>query len=520
MRSSNVTQCESIAAASESRLLRVQRDLAIALNHCTTLDEVLRQVLLAASRVYGIDSGGTYLIDESTGELHLAAYHNLSAGFVELVGRYAPDSPQAQVVFRGEPTYAAFDQLPPAIAQQVGSDGIRFLAIIPVQCDGQVVAAMNLASHAVDDLSDAACNALEGMVALVGPAVVRMRAAAAVRSGRENLRTLFHSVHDLLLVVDAQGCLLDVNRAVCQRLGYAPDELIGQPVVNLHPACRRDEARKILEEIVAGQRSVCTVPLEPRGSGSLIEVEISVARGQWNGKDVLFGVARDVTERKRAERQLRREDELLRRTLELHERERGLLAYEIHDGFTQNLAAVLLNLQSAEVFCHAQPDARRVLASSIDLLRLTLQDARKLISSLRPPVLDEAGIIMALDYLAAEFQSRTGLEVEFVSKVSFERLAAPLETAIFRVANEALTNVVRHSQCRRARLTIRERDDRVRVSIRDWGVGFQVRQVAERQFGLLGIRQRARLLGGKARIRSQIGVGTEVAVELPCMPPL
>jgi signal transduction histidine kinase len=224
-------------------------------------------------------------------------------------------------------------------------------------------------------------------------------------------------------------------------------------------------------------------------------------------------IAIDITRRKNAEKLVREEREHLRRLLDLQERERQLVAYEIHDGLTQYLTGGIMHLESsAESKKAAQ--AKKEYDRGIILLREALSEARRLISGLRPPVLDELGIVAALEYLVNESRDAIS-ELELVTQVEFDRLAAPLEVAIFRVAQEALTNIRKHSGASKARIELVQHGRWVRLVVRDWGSGFNPATTHEERYGLQGIRQRARLLGTAAVIESTIGQGTEILIDFP-----
>lgn len=142
-------------------------------------------------------------------------------------------------------------------------------------------------------------------------------------------------------------------------------------------------------------------------------------------------------------------------------------------------------------------------------------ETRRLIAGVRPPILDESGVLAAVSHLVHEHSRLKGLTVDYRSSVSFDRLAPALENAIYRIVQEGLTNACQHSKSERVRVGLVQRKDRVHIDIRDWGIGFDTKSVQENRFGLAGIRQRARLLGGKCSIRSTPGEGTRIAVELP-----
>jgi signal transduction histidine kinase len=227
-------------------------------------------------------------------------------------------------------------------------------------------------------------------------------------------------------------------------------------------------------------------------------------------------ICTNVTERKNAEAAVQKEQELLRQLLELHERDRKLLAFELHDGFAQQLTGAVLNLEAAAQAHASDPgQAEQSFQTGIRLLRESIEESRRLVSGLRPPVLDEFGIVPAIEHLIEESGGAEGPQVRFVAKGRFRRLARPLETAIFRIVQESLSNARRHSHSRLVDVELAREDQTVRVSVRDWGVGFDPRQVDEHHFGLRGIRERARLLGGEAAIDAAPGKGTWIRVRLP-----
>ena len=138
---------------------------------------------------------------------------------------------------------------------------------------------------------------------------------------------------------------------------------------------------------------------------------------------------------------------------------------------------------------------------------------------LRPPVLDQFGIVAAVEHLVELNHCEDQLAIDFVSRGRARRMASPLENAIFRIVQETLTNIRRHSSSRKALVELRLDDNCVSVDVRDWGTGFDLGKVREACFGLRGIRERARLLGGTAEIVSSPGEGTTVRVTLPMVAP-
>jgi two-component system sensor histidine kinase UhpB len=305
-------------------------------------------------------------------------------------------------------------------------------------------------------------------------------------------------------------------------LGYAPKEIESSfPAWQqyVHPDDRAWVMRAMQDHLEGRTPFYETVHRLRAKSG---EWRWVLERGKVIGRDAagtplrVVGMLADVTTQKRAQEALQREQQLLKAMLELQERERRLVAYEIHDGFVQEVTGALLQIQNYQRL-HDQnaPEARQALELGMELLRDSIDEARRLINGLRPPILDESGVLSAVDYLVGEVARLSGLTIEFRHDVQFSRLPLPLESAIFRIIQEGLTNARRHSHAQRVEVRLSQIHDRIRIEIEDWGQGFDPDQIPPHHYGLEGIRERARLFGGQALIRSAPGQGTLISVDLP-----
>lgn len=221
-------------------------------------------------------------------------------------------------------------------------------------------------------------------------------------------------------------------------------------------------------------------------------------------------------ERKRAQEAVDRERRTLWHMLRSSDHERQLIAYDIHDGLAQQLAAAAMQFEACEHLKDSSPEnAKTAYDAGVRMVRQAHIEARRLISGVRPPILDQLGIVAALAQLAQDQQTAGGPKIEFQSNVRFARLESVLESAIYRIAQESLANACRHSQSPRISLSLIQEGDSVQLEVRDWGVGFDPDSVNADHFGLEGIRERARLLGGEAAIASRPGKGTRIRVVLP-----
>jgi len=223
----------------------------------------------------------------------------------------------------------------------------------------------------------------------------------------------------------------------------------------------------------------------------------------------------DVFEQKRAQRKLRSKRRRMKRMLRLYEHEHRLIAYEIHDGLVQEITGAHMRLEALlqdEEFRSArlQGEVRR----AAELCGRALAEARRLIDGLRPPVLDEMGLVAAVRHLI-EGRGTTKPAIEFSADLGVERLDPLLEVSLYRIVQEGIANATRHSGSDRVRVRLSQVGGRVHLEIRDWGRGFDPEHVGANRFGLQGIRERARLLRGRAVIDSAPAEGTRVFVDLP-----
>ncbi|MBN2474691.1 MAG: PAS domain S-box protein [Pirellulales bacterium] len=323
-------------------------------------------------------------------------------------------------------------------------------------------------------------------------------------------RLLVETLPDFVLLIDRYANIRFVNR---HSPNVSMEELIGTSGLNHvvpedHPQC-------------------CQAVERAFASGEVQAVEVRTVHGScWDCRVVrmleddatpaAMIICADITDRKKAEAQIQQKKRRLRQLLEMHEGYRQLVAYEIHDGLAQPLAGAMLHFQAfCQMYAREPRQAWQKFEEGTDILHRTLSESRRLMSGLRPLVLDDSGLLDAIEYLVSEAAQPNGPQIEFRHDVRFQRLAPPLETAIFRIVQEGLANARRHSRSDRIRISMVQQEGGVRIEVEDWGIGFDPEKLPGKHFGLEGARERARLFGGKASIDSAPGKGTRVTVVLP-----
>jgi PAS domain S-box-containing protein len=419
--------------------------------------------------------------------------------------------------------FSRLAELPPEAAAERAEferEGIRSLANVPVYHSGKVVGIVGFdAVRAERHWTDEEVRILRILAELLAGAIGRKRTETALRESEERFRRAFDEGPMGMCLVGLDSRFLQVNRAYAEMLGYRPEELRGRPVASVIHADDLGDMEPLVAGVLLGQVNTVTAELRfSRKDGVTVWGRMTGTTIRDREGRVMYGLGmvEDITDRKAAEQQAQQEQELLRQLLDLHERERKLIAYEIHDGLAQQLTGALFSFQALEQMRDkTSPEAQSLFASGLQLLTDGIAEARRLISGLRPPILDQSGVVVAIEFLVADFEKRSGIAIDFSCDVHFQRLASPLENALFRVVQETLTNATRYSRSPKIEVRLEQIDRRIVLEVQDWGVGFNPDDVGEDHFGLRGIRERVRLMGGTAEFRSAPGKGTLVRVELP-----
>ena len=344
------------------------------------------------------------------------------------------------------------------------------------------------------------------------------RAQKALRESEERYRELFENAKDALYVHDLGGRYTSFNHAAEQLSGFTRDEIIGKHFSNfVAPGSLKDVRKNFCKKLDEESETTYEIDLV-RKDRRRVPVEVSSRLIYENGKPIgVQGVARDITDRKRAQQALRTYSQ---RLIEAQEAERQVIARELHDEIGQVLTAVRINLQSLQ-----RSDDKDSLLSPIDdslvIVDEALDRVRELSLNLRPSLLDNLGLASALRWYVDRYARRSGIVADLKSDVEDGcRLRVELETACFRIVQEALTNVARHAQATHVSVRLTRVNGNLDLRISDNGVGFAVDELLNNSpstsaLGLRGMEERAVAVLGELRIDSSFMRGTEVSVLFP-----
>lgn len=333
-------------------------------------------------------------------------------------------------------------------------------------------------------------------------------------------------ISDAVLVIDVHDrAIVDCNDAALEMFGYDRDELVGCGTDTVHVDREHFErfaaqGDPVLEE----GRAFRTAWKLRRKDGDVFHTEQVVSlldEGTDGTVDYAVSVIRDVSDRVRRERELQESRDLLQRYAEhltrAREQERADIAREIHDELGQALTGLKMQLAQVRRRLGEEDDVPpSALDPSLELIQSTVGQVRELSSSLRPAALDQLGLREGLEWLAEQFGDRTGLEVSCeVGDVDLD-LGEEASTHVYRVVQEALTNVARHADAERVRVLVTGGDDELLVRVLDDGVGLDQASIRSlHSHGLLGMQERAHLVGGELELRDREQGGAEVRLRVP-----
>jgi PAS domain S-box-containing protein len=354
---------------------------------------------------------------------------------------------------------------------------------------------------------------------------IRLKTPDAFNEFTPDISDILDALPFYVLLVDEDHHILTANRAVRTHLGVEPEEIKGRYCPKVIHGLDRPYEGCPLEEAAASGQAIERELLDNKDGRWLCSAIYPIQGVTSEGKRIFFHMVTDITERKRAEEQLAASHEQLlslsKHLESLREEERKKIARDLHDETSQVVTSLTAHLEAAANMLPADaPKVRAILKNAEDLSVSILDQLQKLIYELHPLVLDDLGLVAAVRWLLENNLKAAGIKVDFKTAGRTRRLPRHLETAIFRVAQEAVSNIARHAKARNAVVRLEFSKNAVSMHIRDDGRGFDVGEAMNlkqglRGYGLLGMKERTQLIGGTFALRTGPGNGTEIDIRFP-----
>ena len=362
---------------------------------------------------------------------------------------------------------------------------------------------------------------LRGFAKVTRDITEQKRTEAAIRKAEEKYRGIFENAIEGIFQSTPEGRFISANPAMARMFGYdSAEQLIND---------RRDidrehyvnpKQRKIFINLIEERGAVVGFELQAyRRDGTTIWTSESARAVRDEDGALLYyeGIVEDITNRKQVEVE---RFELLRRLVTAQEDEQRRISRELHDQMGQSLAAVLLGLSSLKDAVQSEP-ATALIQRLQSVANRMADDMHNLVRELRPTALDDLGLHTALSNYIDEWSHRANVVIDLHSNGFLnDRLGSQLESAIYRIVQEAVNNVMKHAKAQNVSVILEKRGNRVLIIVEDDGIGFDAEALMKtparnRGFGLLGMQERVMLVGGSLNIESTPGVGTTVLVHIP-----
>jgi PAS domain S-box-containing protein len=391
---------------------------------------------------------------------------------------------------------------------------------VPIRNGSRVVGVIGLTNSKGNNFDPSDASTLQALGDYCGGALERIHAETARRETERRFATFMTNAPALAWMKDAQFRYVFTNAMFQRFIGLETRDIEGKTDYDLWPDHVAFDMRTNDARAVETQAKLETHDELKRHDGetrSLLTLRFLFTTA--TGEQFVAGMAVDITEQKRAEEALHR---LPQSILEAQEAERRRVARELHDGVNQAIASIKFRIQTAEQqILRADPRWQETCGKTKDMLDSVLQQVRRLSRNLRPGELDDFGLVPAARSACQEFELRNGITVRFTHSDFAERLPAGLELSLYRIIQEALTNVEKHSQASHVEIQLHGDDTGVTLEISDDGSGFEMgaKSGPDAGLGLLHMRERASLVGGVFSMKTAPGEGVRLRVFAPIAQP-
>ncbi|HWR34144.1 MAG TPA: PAS domain-containing sensor histidine kinase, partial [Chitinophagaceae bacterium] len=363
---------------------------------------------------------------------------------------------------------------------------------------------------------------IETKLSIVNDITERKKAELALIESEAKYRTIVDTSDEMIHQLSTEGKIIWVNESWKRNMGVTDKEVIGKKLPDLVDEATKVQFGIVFPRLMKGENvsNLSCGFITKTGNTIFLEGQAVplVSNGKITGTQAFL---RNVTERKMAEEQLEESYHSIRQLTEylqdVREEERTHIAREIHDELGQQLTVMMMDV--AWLNRKIAPDNEAAIKKTTDLIEMldnTVKSVRRISSQLRPSILDDLGLVPAMEIHLKEFESRSGILTQFTAIKKEIQLTDPVKNALFRIFQESLTNVARHSGAKKVVVRLETKNSNIELMIEDNGTGFDEKKAAKkRTLGVLGMKERAIAIGGTYHISGKQGKGTTILVSVP-----
>ena len=500
--------------------IAVLHSITTAINQFSNLDSILSTAADKVMEAVHVDGVLIYLINDTKKELELKQYRGISEEFSHQVDHLkVEDGFNGRMALTGHSTTIENSSDDPGLSSEVMKNKVIVSQfIVPLKAQEKVVGTLCALSHSVKDFNRDEEQLLVLIGAELGLAVERAALNDEKERAGKRFKELFEKAHDAIWLQDLDGKILDANQAMADFTGYRRERLIGGDVISSLSPEALELAREVRRKLLAGIN--VEQPYEQkitRRDGTEATIMLTTSLIKEEGKPVVFQhISRDVTREKKLAENLRLYAQQITRT---QEDERKRIARELHD---DSIQALIILSRGIDELISIQSKRSKVIRPLEDVraeVDKIISQVRRFTQDLRPPTLDYLGLIPAVRELISQFEHQSNIKTELKIIGEEKHFAPEAEMLVYRIIQEALNNVWRHSAAITVSVSIDFGKDGTTIEIKDDGKGFVIgedlRFVEAGKIGLAGMQERADLLGGNLSIQSNVGRGTLVTLLVP-----
>lgn len=529
----NMTQQKDRDNTEQEKRLATFTAFSAMLSQSLEIRQVIKTAIDMVLEIMRAEAALIFFLDEETEELRVIAFEGVSKEFASAVDRIkVGEGFYGQAAQTGKPLIIEDTSTDPKLTvPAVKNEKLRAQLIMPLTSRGKIIGTLCVATRSPRRFDNTEIELLTALSNQIGIAMENSRlyqeqitTAEQLRLSEEKYRQLFESAHDAIWVQDLSGKIIAANNACARLVGYPLTELIGKDAREFLHQEGLNLAREIREKLLHGE--AIEQPYEQkltRRDGIVITLMLTTNLLTSRGQPIGFQhIARDITVERRMQENLRFYVQQITRA---QEDERQRIARELHDSTAQNLIAIIHRLES---YCQERTqlpgDDSKLLLNFQEQLKDILQEIRQFSRDLRPSILDDLGLLPAVEWLTEELKSGNGIEANLTITGPERRFSPETEVTLFRIIQEALRNITKHAEATKVDVNIGFKDSVTTVIINDNGKGFQPpRSISELprlgKLGLAGLEERVRLLGGDLNIQSELNKGTTLSITIPAETP-
>lgn len=520
--------------------------------HGLNVEQVLHDALRKVSDVMDVEVVLVFQLCEEARELNLVGYEGVSGEFARGADKLkVGEGLNGWVAQSGEPLLVRDASTDPRLTREVvRQEGIKSMLIVPMKCEEEIKGTLCIASRGYREFTG---DEVELLITVANEICIcsenarlyqeQARMMEQVRASERSYRELFESAHDAIWIHDLHGNIIAANEAAARLIGFDPEEIPGgllgydsekvpykldeyglSPLpLNVKSFLSEESlslAREMRDKLL--QAHMAVQPYEQqimRADGTMATVMLTTNLIARDGEPKAFqNIARDITKEKQMQENMRLYIQQITRA---QEKESSRIARELHDSTAQELIALLHQVEGL-----LRDRAKLPLSEAKALWRIheqikgILQEVRYFSRDLRPSILDDLGLRAALEWLVEQLETEHKVECHLIVVGQERRLASETEVMIFRIVQEAIRNIRKHSQASKAEVTVKFEQKETAITVKDNGVGFQLLEsvgdlTRAGKLGLAGMQERAQLLGGSLSIQSEPGIGTTIVVKAP-----